>query len=788
MEETVQVSKFSRVLQLLYSHRKDVDKKPADFVVELLSICGSKFFTGTNDEYALKFYKTRKMSGPLMDSFRDPVNREFRFDYRGGEDYLKGFLNLKALSVKVLFSEFGVNYQKIEKDVNLLIKAIIELIALYAEYGEDHVSDTTRVIYRKLVIESKNNLTVEEKKEFFFALPDDEKMLIKQYLDKTKKRIIKLRTVIDPSTDVNFYDIYVKNSISYVETVYGENGAKREEKQIESADLPTLFYQFDSNLVIEASGGIGKTMFMKHLTMDAIYSFNSNYIVPILIYARDYEGQDLEDFIIDSCITYTSPQIDKETIRSLMFHGMCVVLFDGLDEMNPEHVSKFLESLKTYANLNEQSKFIITTRPTDSNTPEGFFNLKLLPFSQLQSVQLVEKVDYDEEIKAKFLKLLKGRLFKSHKEFCENPLLLSIMLITFDRVGIPDKKYQFYKKVYEAMSEKYNLSSGRGSSALHCKISPERMLDYITIFSFRVQYDNKSSFSEEDVAYYLKDIREKNTAYSEDFTAESFIKDMEKKLCLFYKDGLRYRFIHRSFQEYFVALFFARQTDNKLVPIASYLDKEKKENGIIISEDGKYYFNFDFYVDNILDMLFDMCHDRIEHYVFIPFLHKWLDYEGTEDERFVHFVSEVFGTIRYSAGGCDDSTHNPPLSQVYELIADENVFSNEQDDEFSDPGFIELDEYRLCYYRFIPGEPNSDVGYLEQISESDLEEGEEPFGALFEVDMEEVLKNMDAYEVFVEDLKKTFLYENFKEAQEALKELEEKYANPSEEDLKKLLV
>ena len=784
MEETVQPSKFSRVLQLLYSHRKDISKKPAEFVVELLSVAGSNFFTGTNDEYALKFFNARKMSKPLRDTFFKP---EFTLDYRGATEYLVEFINSKSISKNVIFTEFGITNKAIEKDLHLLLSAIVELIALYAEYGEDHVSDTTRTIYRKLLIERKNKLTVEEKKEFFFSLPPEERELIKQYLEKTKNSIIKIKTVIDPTTSVDFYDIYVKNSISYSETVVTEDGYKRERRQIEAADLTSLFYQFDSNLVLEASGGIGKTMFMKHLTMDAIYSFNSNYIVPILLNARDYEGQELEDFIIEKCTSITNPPIEKETIRSLMFNGLCVVLLDGLDEMNPEYVNKFLDDLKTYSNLNESSKFIITTRPSDSNTPDGFFNLHLLPFSQLQSIQLVEKVDYDPEIKTKFLKLLKNRLFKTHSEFCENPLLLSIMLVTFDKVGIPDKKHQFYRKVYEAMSEKYNHSSGRGTSSLFCKIEPDRMLEYISIFSFRAQFDNKNSFTEEDIDYYLKDIRENNPAYSEDFTSANFIKDMEKKLCLFYKDGLRYRFIHRSFQEYFCALFFSKQTDNKLVPIANYLDKEKKENGLILSENGKFYFNFDFYVDNILDMLFDMARERLEQYVFIPYLHKWLDYEGSEDEQFVHFVHSVFGTIRYSHGGCDDSTNNPPLSQVYELIADENIFSNEQEDEFSDTDFTEYAEYRLSYYRFLPSEEEPNTGTLEQIQEEDLRPGEKPFGALYEIDMEDVLKDINKFKPFIEDLKGTFLYDNFNEAKEALKELEDKYSLPEEEDLKKLL-
>ena len=48
------------------------------------------------------------------------------------------------------------------------------------------------------------------------------------------------------------------------------------------------------------------------------------------------------------------------------------------------------------------------------------------------------------------------------------------------------------------------------------------------------------------------------------FDPDNFIFDLENAVCLMHKDGLEYVFSHRSFQEYFSAIFLKELPDHQM--------------------------------------------------------------------------------------------------------------------------------------------------------------------------------------------------------------------------------
>ena len=77
-------------------------------------------------------------------------------------------------------------------------------------------------------------------------------------------------------------------------------------------------------------------------------------------------------------------------------------------------------------------------------------------------------------------------------------------------------------------------------------------------------------------------------------------------LCLMYFESGKYHFTHRSFQEYFCALFFSKQKDRTLEGIGDFFDNLRSRN----------------YGDKTFSMLYDMIPGKIDEYVFIPYLKK----------------------------------------------------------------------------------------------------------------------------------------------------------------------
>lgn len=71
-----------------------------------------------------------------------------------------------------------------------------------------------------------------------------------------------------------------------------------------------------------------------------------------------------------------------------------------------------------------------------------------------------------------------------------------------------------------------------------------------------------------------------------------------------YRDDGKYHFIHRSFQEYFCALYFSKQKDKNLRAIGDFFENRRLRS----------------YDDKTFLMLYDMIPEKVDEYIFLPFL------------------------------------------------------------------------------------------------------------------------------------------------------------------------
>ncbi len=95
-----------------------------------------------------------------------------------------------------------------------------------------------------------------------------------------------------------------------------------------------------------------------------------------------------------------------------------------------------------------------------------------------------------------------------------------------------------------------------------------------------------------------------------------------------YKEGEKYYFIHRSFQEYFTAVYFASGFDTKLINVGKFFDTNGARN-----------------YDKTFDMLYDMIPNKVERFIFMPYLEKLLAGKGRE--AYWSFLESVFGYLYY---------------------------------------------------------------------------------------------------------------------------------------------
>jgi len=155
------------------------------------------------------------------------------------------------------------------------------------------------------------------------------------------------------------------------------------------------------------------------------------------------------------------------------------------------------------------------------------------------------------------VKKLDSGLYKTHKEFLVNPLLTLMMLITLEQFAeVPAKIHLFYEYAFEALFARHDVTkSGGFQRKRHVIIALD---DYRRLFSYfcTISYMKETFRFTESSA--LEMLAKSISSSQIDAKKEDMLEDLVQCTCMLARDGLDYVFNHRSFQEYFVAYFFAR--------------------------------------------------------------------------------------------------------------------------------------------------------------------------------------------------------------------------------------
>ena len=376
-------------------------------------------------------------------------------------------------------------------------------------------------------------------------------------------------------------------------------------------------------LIIEGSGGIGKSTLMKHLFLSELKL--KDYI-PIFIELKDFneEGHlDLEKLLLKKLNQFHNT-FQEEYLDYALQSGCFLFLLDGYDELYSENQKEFFKKLNDFCDKYPENHYILSSRPySESEFIEfqRFTVLKAVSFTKEQAISLITKIEYpDEELKDKFIRDLESGLYDRHKSFASNPLLLNIMLSTYNDYGeIPQKLHLFYYQAFDTMLSKHDATKSYRRKMLS-DLSSDTFKECFAIFCFLTYQKAKTEFTFPEIDEIFKKFppRIKNVLNIGDF-----IDDLGNALCVLYREGNRYKFTHRSFQEYFVAYFLNIQTDSKM-----------RDYSFLLIESGKFSTS----ADSVFPMLEDMSTQRFNNNILIPLLNKFEESKSGEKDLFEYYI------------------------------------------------------------------------------------------------------------------------------------------------------
>lgn len=411
-----------------------------------------------------------------------------------------------------------------------------------------------------------------------------------EYLINTKNKNSKIKTLI--------YRRVAKDLYTFYECI----GVRFNGKTLDTCDISNLINE-NSKIIITGSGGSGKSILLKHLFLNSMIKTS---FIPVLIELRSfniYENKDISlfDYIYEN-IVQNGFTLEKEYFTYSMEKGGYIIFLDGYDELNRDKLAKMTTEIKSICSKYKDNKYIISSRPTDDFIGwNDFVEMAAMCLTKEQALSLVQKIEFDEKVKDIFYKELESSLFEKYESFASNPLLLNIMLLTFNNhASIPDKLNDFYEQAFATLFNMHDATKDSYVRDIRTGLGCE---DFKTIFAyicFKSYFSDEFEFSEVKLRSYIQKSKEKFDKIR--FDIDDYQEDLTLSVCMLVKEGLSYRFSHRSFQEYFAAWYTCKLTDDVQ---SRLLTNWIKESNSVTS-------------DSYFTMLFNLQEEKVNKIILAP--------------------------------------------------------------------------------------------------------------------------------------------------------------------------
>lgn len=448
--------------------------------------------------------------------------------------------------------------------------------------------------------------------------------LYTEYLDYTYKKFSTVKTILYKNEGKFLYDFYENILLrnSNAEELLTDNTEKVFEKS--------------KKVIITGTGGIGKSMFVKHVFINQIQMGTS---IPIFIELKSVNDYDIDN---QSFIQFIHQEVFNQQLNLNIDYfieslecGKYTIILDGLDEINSSKRSWVDREIKGFVDLFHKNRYIISSRPSEEFIGwNDFVEWELQKMSKEQALSLINRLEYETKVKRNFARELKSTLYDKHESFASIPLLLTIMLITYESgASIPNNLTDFYNQAFYTLYQRHDASKSGYKRELHAELPIEKFKEVLSFIAVKTFFIGQVDFDILNVGEFIKIYNEKNSL---NIVSSDFIYDAVNSACMLIQEGVNLKFSHRSFQEYFAALGINQLDDSRQEKVLiSWVESDT--NNLIAHR-------------TFIETLFSIQRERTYHNLCIPVIIKsgklfeeWNDNEKILQALFKSFMYDTFG-------------------------------------------------------------------------------------------------------------------------------------------------
>jgi hypothetical protein len=461
----------------------------------------------------------------------------------------------------------------------------------------------------------------------------------KKYYDFSRKKYGWTKTILYRTSPVRLYDYYVHLKVK-----------GPDEKEIDTHNTSSLL-SASTHVIITGTAGSGKSTLMRHLFLN---SLNIGAYLPIFVELRslnDAPGSLLD--LLQRQLEAQKLKLSMEALNDLLDGGKFLILLDAFDELDLSLVSQVERDIQRLCDQFGQNAIVVSSRPDERFVGwHSFTELPVLPLSKGQTLELVDRLKYDPAVKQPFRKAVDEVLFSSHRSFLENPLLLTLMLMTYEQFGdIPQKMHLFYAQAFDTLYSKHDATKSGYRREMASRLPSDDFQDVLSAFAILSYLDRQTVFSKSSVLDYLALARE-TTVRPIVFETEEYLTDLLKSLCILLQEGIQYVFAHRTFQEYFAARYIVRCAPETRTELLGQVQKNIRR-------------------DSVIRLAWQMDQRAVEDDFLIEPLSALRRATGFEtldhDDSMVRFLCIVFQEIRFIGG---DVTIKPRDYSQHQLVSE----------------------------------------------------------------------------------------------------------------------